>query len=382
MSPFDEVTLGPISLPNRFVKTATYEGMTPDGVVTDALIAHHADMAGNGVGLTTVAYGAVSESGRTFKRQLLVSPQAGLERLADAVHDRGGRVSLQLAHCGGFSKHSRPQGPSSGLNPYGLTSGSGWIRAMSEDAILRTIDEVRMAAEVAANTGFDAVEVHAGHGYLLSQFLSPVVNHRGDRWGGDLFNRARLSVEVVRAVADAVGDRAAVLVKVNLSDGVQGGNGVMEAVRVVDWLAEAGAHAVIGSGGLVQRSAFHLLRGDVPLSDMASVQDGLLQQWGMRIFGRFLVPAVPYHSCFFWEEAKTLLDGSSVPVGLLGGIDSTEAVNSAIQAGFALVVMGRALLADPDFIARMRRGEVFSSRCDHCNQCVVEMDRGGVRCVL
>lgn len=376
--------IGPLALPNRVIKTATYEGMTPGGRVSDALVRFHAAQAAAGVGLTTVAYGAVAEHGRTFADQLLVDAEAlpGLSRLAGAVHEAGGRVSLQLAHCGGFSKHQAPAGPSPGPNLYGLAYGFPWIRSMSPDDIRRVVTQFAAAADVAVRAGFDAVEVHCGHGYLLSQFLSPAVNRRRDAWGGDLQGRLRLPVAVVRAVSEAVGARAAVLAKINLDDGVRGGSSPDDAVIISRALVEAGADALVTSGGLVQRSAFFLMRGGVPIRRMAAVEPSLLQRVAMRAFAPFVVRGWPYESGFFLEPGRRVVAAVDAPVVALGGMDSAAVMREARAAGFGFVALGRALLADPMFVRRLEAGEDVVSRCTHCNDCVAAMDQGGVRCTL
>ena len=378
--------IGPLQLRNRIVKTATFEGMTPGGRVTPALIAHHAHMAARGVGLTTVAYGAVEDRGRTFPRQLLVdeSAQPGLAALAAAVHAEHGAVSLQLAHCGGFSKHaSPPRGPSSGWNAYGTAAGRPWIRALSPEDLSGLVDTFVRAAQIAEEAGFDAVEIHCGHGYLLSQFLSPVINRRTDDWGGTLENRLRLPVEVVRRVTEAVGERMAVLVKLNLSDGVPGGLEVSDSPRIARALEAAGAHALVVSGGLVQRSAFYLMRGDVPLRQMAAVDPSWVQRFALRVFGTLLVRPFPWSPGFFLEDGAAVVDAVDIPVVALGGLDSAATLSRAFSRGYGFAAMGRTLLADPDFIDRLRAGQRPVSRCTHCNLCVVEMDREeGVRCVL
>jgi len=382
LSPVD---VGPLTLRNRFVKTATFEGMSPAGRVTAALVEHHAAMARRGVALTTVAYGAVEPRGRTFADQLLVDADAGLDRVADAVHAEGGAAALQLAHCGGFSKlraKRPPGGPSAGWNPYGLAYGVPRVRAMGDDDLDRVLAAYARAAVVTRDPGFDALELHCGHGYLLSQFLSPIFNRRSDRWGGDLEARLRFPLAVVAAVRAAVGDDVALLAKINLEDGVPGGSTLDDAVAIARALEAAGVHGLVPSGGLVQRSAFFLMRGDVPIAEMAAAEASPLQSVALRAFAPFLVKAWPYTSGFFFAAADRVRAAVSIPVGLLGGVDSTEQVRRALDAGFAFVVMGRALLADPDFVERAAAGEQVTSRCTHCNRCVAEMDRDGVRCVL
>lgn len=384
--PHTPVQVGPLRLRNRIVKAGTYEGMTPEGRVTDALIAHHAGFARHGVALTTVAYAAVEPDGRTFGRQLLLDDAAvaELRPLTDAVHAAGGAASLQLAHAGGFSKlrrraHGAPAGPSCALNPYGVSAGWAWVRPMTEADLARVVAAFADGARRAEAAGFDAVELHVGHGYLLSQFLSPAVNRRRDGWGGDLAGRARLARAVTQAVRAAVGGRVAIVAKLNVDDGVPGGLGPSDAAQVAAWLADDGVDAVVPSGGLVDRSAFFLMRGGVPLAEMAAGQDDALARFGMAAFGRLLVRRVPYTSTFFLDGARRVRDAVSIPVFLLGGVDDAVQIRSALDEGFAGVVLGRALIAEPDLLARLGAG--WRSACTRGNLCVAEMDRGGVRCV-
>ena len=381
--------IGSLTLRNRIIKTATYEGMTPGGLVGDRLVAFHRSMAKNQVGLTTVAYGAVSPQGRTFEEQLLVGPEnaAGLKRIADAVHGEGGAVSLQLAHCGGFSRNAsieggRALGPSKGWNKYGLLVGVPRIREMDEQDLERVIADFARAARIAQDAGIDAVEIHCGHGYLLSQFLSPIINRRRDEWGGDLDKRGRLAVAVVDAVRQAVGRDFPILAKVNTADGVPGGLELNESISVARSLVAAGVDCLIPSGGLVTHSPWYLMRGDVPLKSMLRVEHHWAQRWALRCFGPFVMKHYSYAPNFFLADAQEMADAVSVPVALLGGVDSAAAIDQAVDAGFEWVVMGRALLADPDFIPRLASGEAIVSRCTHCNECVAEMDRDGLRCVL
>lgn len=388
-SAFDPICLAGMPLRNRFIKTATYEGMSPKGRVSEALIAHHASMAKNGVALTTVAYAAVHPDGRTFDEQLVVDEDnlPALRRLCAAVHSAGGKLSLQLGHCGGFSKLKStsgrsPMGPSAGWNAYGFMSGVPRIRAMDEDDMAAVVKQFAQAASLARDAGFDALEIHCGHGYLLSQFLSPAINRRHDGWGGNTLGRARLACEVIRAVRSAVGMPFPLLAKINTSDDVPGGLHLEEAIAVAKLLVAAGANALVPSGGLVFKTPFFLMRGEVPVAAMVAAEKLWAQKMAIRLFAPILMRNYPYKSTFFFDEALAIERAVSVPVALLGGVDSAAAVRKAMGAGFAFVALGRALLADPEFVSRMEAGEDVHSRCTHCNRCIGAMDSGGVRCVL
>ncbi len=367
--------IGGLTLRNRIVKTATYEGMSPGGRPGEALIALHGDLARRGVGLTTVAYGAVEAEGRTFGEQLLLDEGAhdGLKRLTDAVHDAGGAASLQLSHCGGFSKIGQPRGPSWGFNRYGALMGRPLVRPLRPAALERIEASFVRATRLAFACGFDAVEVHLGHGYLFSQWLSPLF-HRAP-----LQERLAWPTQVLRSVrAEAEG---AVLAKTNLEDGVRGGLSAHEAVEVARTI-QAHVDAIVPSGGLVQMNPMFLLRGAAPLADMIEVETHALQRLALRIFGPFVLRDAEFEPGFFQERAERILDAVDVPVVLLGGIESKAAIDAAMEAGFGFVALGRALISDPDFVQRLEQGEDVVARCDRCNRCMAEMDRDGLRCVL
>ncbi len=381
--------LGGLALRNRIIKTATYEGMTPHGAPSPALLRHHVDLARGGVGMTTVAYCAVSPNGRTFAEQMWMREEIvpALAELTAAVHAEGAAVSLQLGHCGYFSRNTelpgrRSLGPSRLLNEYGLLSGIPFSRAMTEADLAATAKDFAAAAERARRAGFDAVEIHFGHGYLLSQFLSPATNKRRDRYGGSLENRMRFPLEVLAAVRSSIGGDFPIVAKTNLRDGFRGGLEVDDAIAVCEALEAAGIDAIELSGGFTSRTPFYLFRGKAPLKEMIEVEKSRLHRVALRLFGRRAIRDYPFEELFFLPLATRIRARVRVPLVLLGGCLSTANIETAMREGFDFVAMGRALIADPDLVVRMAEGSTERSRCTSCNRCVAEMDRGGVRCVL
>jgi 2,4-dienoyl-CoA reductase-like NADH-dependent reductase (Old Yellow Enzyme family) len=339
--------------------------------------------------MTTVAYCSVSPNGRTFSEQMFMREEIvpPLRRLTDAVHAEGAAASIQLGHCGAFSRNElltipRPLGPSFRVNSYGIATGMPFAGAMTDEDIAATVEEFGVAAAMAVEAGFDAVEIHLGHGYLLSQFLCPAVNRRRDPYGGSLENRLRFPVAVLRRVRSAVGPETAVLAKANLRDGFEGGLEVSEAVGVARRLEREGVDAIVLSGGFTSRTPLYLLRGGRPLKEMIEVETIRLQKLAMRLFGPFVVRAYPFEEMFFLEQARKVREAVRLPLVLLGGIVSLDNIETAMDEGFEFVAMGRALIADPTLVRDMERGVVRRTRCDSCNKCIAEMDRGGVRCVL
>ncbi len=387
---FEPAVLGPLRLRSRIIKAATFEGMSPGGIASQALSDFHVRLAREGVGLTTVAYCAVSDGGRTFSHQLSLrgESQPVLRELTRRVHAEGGAVALQLGHAGFFSKvrgpdGRAPRGPSLAMNAYGTAAGLPIAPAMTERDVEEVIEAFGRAAETAVELGFDAVEVHLGHGYLLSQFLSPATNRRKDRWGGSAERRLALPLAVLERVRRAVGRDRAVLAKTNLSDGFRGGleiEGAIDIARAIE--ASGHVDVLVPSGGFTSKTPFFLLRGGLPLRRMADAQPELLSSVSMRVLGGAIIDRYDFEEAFFLPLARRLRAAVRMPVALLGGLVSRASIAKAREEGFDFVVLGRALIADPDLVVRMRRGELERSRCDACNECVAEMDLGGVRCVL
>lgn len=385
---FEPLRLRGLTLRNRTIKAGTYEGMTPDGRPSAALVEHHRRIAAGGIGMTTVAYCSVSPDGRTFPEQLTMRPEVEprLRELTAAVHAAGAAVSLQIGHCGYFSKNTevtggRSLGPSRLFNAYGFFKGMVWSKAMDTADLDQVVADFAHAAERAVACGFDAVELHLGHGYLLSQFLSPWSNRRRDEYGGSLQNRLRLPLRVVEAVRRAVGPDVPVLAKTNLRDGFRGGLEIDEAIEIARALTDAGIDALVPSGGFTSKSPLYLLRGGRPLNRMVEVEKSTAQRMALRLFGPLVVRKVEYEESFFRNLALQVRQAVHAPTALLGGVHSAAALDQAMADGFDLVVLGRPLIYDPAFVDGIRTGGVSVSGCDHCNECIAEMDAGGVRCV-
>jgi 2,4-dienoyl-CoA reductase-like NADH-dependent reductase (Old Yellow Enzyme family) len=254
-------------------------------------------------------------------------------------------------------------------------------RAVTTEDIARITDDFGRAARVVADGGFDAVEVHLGHGYLPSEFLSPKINKRTDQWGGSLENRARFPRQIVRAVRDAVGDRLAVTAKLNMADGVPGGLWVDESVEVGAMLQEDGyLDAIELTGGSSLQNPMYLFRGDAPIHEMADTMPGVLGL-GMRLFGKRFLPEYPFEEAYFLPYARQFRDALTMPLILLGGINRVGTIQRAMEEGFEFVAMGRALLREPDLVNKLQAGTSTEGLCIHCNKCMPTIYRG-THCVL
>ena len=262
-----------------------------------------------------------------------------------------------------------------------MLSGLPWARALTTTQIATLVEAFARAAKQARELGFDAVEIHLGHGYLLSQFLSPLANRRRDDYGGSLENRMRLPLEVLAAVRAAVGPDFPVLAKINLRDGVRGGWDLADTLALVPRLEAAGVDALVTSGGFIPRSAYYLMRGHRPLWAMIKAERNWATKAALFLFGPLLVKPYPFVPHYFLDDARRVRAATRLPLVLLGGISNGASLQQAMAAGFDAVAMGRALIADPDLVQRVRADAGFASRCNQCNLCVARMEEG-VRCHL
>jgi 2,4-dienoyl-CoA reductase-like NADH-dependent reductase (Old Yellow Enzyme family) len=379
---FGPARLGPLVLKNRIIKAATFEGAAPKGEVTDDLIAFHRRVAEGGAAMTTVAYLAVSPEGRTDRHCVLLGEPAlpGLRRLTDAVHAAGAAASAQIGHAGPVA-NSRSNGSPS-LSASRRLSPSGAItRSATDDDIARITGDYRRAAELAVESGFDCIEVHLGHNYLLSAFLSPRLNRRADGWGGSLSNRARFPRQVVAAVREAVDDRTAVTAKLNMADGVQGGFWLDESIEFARMLdADGTLDAIELTGGSSLSNPMYLFRGEAPRADFVATLPSPLRL-GFHLFGSRFLKEYPFEEGYFLPYARQFLRSLSVPLILLGGVNRLETVEGALAEGFEFVAMARALLREPDLVSQWEQGTRRDGLCIHCNRCMPTI-YSGTRCVL
>jgi 2,4-dienoyl-CoA reductase-like NADH-dependent reductase (Old Yellow Enzyme family) len=373
---FAPAKLGPLTLRNRIIKAATFEARTPDALVTDDLIEYHRLPAAGGVGMTTVAYCAVSPGGRTAGNQIWMRPEAlpGLRRLTDTVHAEGAAVSAQIGHAGPVadarSNKAAALAPVRFFNPIAMRFAKKANRKDIDDIIAAHAN----AARLAIDAGFDAVEIHLGHNYFASSFLSPLINRRDDEFGGSLANRAKVARGLVMAVRRAVekegAGQIAVTAKLNMADGVRGGITVDEALRTAKWLQDdGGLDALELTAGSSLLNPMYLFRGDAPVKEFAAAFKPPLR-WGMRMTGRRFLREYPYRDAYLLRDARLFRAELSMPLILLGGITNREAMDLAMAEGFEFVAMARALLAEPDLVNRIRAERSVRSACTHCNRCM------------
>jgi 2,4-dienoyl-CoA reductase-like NADH-dependent reductase (Old Yellow Enzyme family) len=358
---FEKTTINGMSLANRFVRSATWEGLADKhGAVTPRLTEMMIELARGEVGLIISSHAFVSPEGQVSPRQLAIYEKHFLPGLCDmvrAVHSVGGRIALQLAHGG-----CRANSDLSGLEPVGPSmvekDGKPICRMLAKGDIAGTVSAYAQAAGLAKQAGFDAAQIHAAHGFLLSQFLSPAFNKRTDEYGGDLANRARFLLEVVRSVRETVGPAYPVLIKINSEDFLAGGMSSAEAAEVSWLLEKASIDAIEFSGGTA----------DSP-EKFLPVRPGLLK--------------TPEEEVYYRKAARLFKQKVTIPLILVGGIRSYEVAEELVRGGTAdYISLSRPLICEPGLVKRWREGDRRKSECVSDNVCFgPALDGTGLYCV-
>ena len=382
---FTPCQIGPVTLRNRVIRSAAFENMAYGNRPSEDLFKYHVAVARGGVGMTTVAYAAVSQSGLSFNGQLWMREEIvpELKQLTDAVHAEGAKASIQLGHCGNMTHRStcgcKPVGASGGFNMYSPT----FVRELRKQEIYALVRDFGHAVELARQAGFDCVEIHAGHGYLISQFLSPYTNRRHDEFGGKLENRMRFMRMVIEEVMRVAGDDMGVVVKVNMHDGFKGGMGQEECIQVAQELERLGVHALVLTAGFVSKAPMEVMRGAMPLKTLRHYMDFKKfwwLKWGLAFVGRVMIPTRPYSEGYFLEDAKVFRANLKLPLIYVGGLISKEKMEEVLDAGFMGLQVARALVHDTEFVNKLQRGEITRSGCKHSNYCIGRMYTLEMKC--
>jgi 2,4-dienoyl-CoA reductase-like NADH-dependent reductase (Old Yellow Enzyme family) len=383
MSLFESTSIGSLTLKNKFIRAGCFEGMSQKGGVTPQLIEHHENLATGGIAMTTVAYCSISADGRVFDHEMWIREEilSDLKTLTSKVHAAGSKASIQLGHSGFFTSKGVIGKQPMGASPMYCLFTKSKCREMTQEDINEKVGFFVQAALMAIEAGFDAIEIHAGHGYLLSQFLSPWTNKRTDKYGGSLENRMRFTIEVIEALRKNIPVDFPILVKMNQADGMENGIQIEDAIEVAKALESAGANAIIPSAGFTSKVPFLMLRGNLPIKEMASNQAKWIDHIGLKLFGKFMVPKHDFTPLFLFEGAKKIAAAVKIPVIYIGGATSRDEFSEILNSGLSYIQIGRATIQDPDFVNKIESGELEKSPCDHCNRCVAEMDAGGVKCV-
>lgn len=359
---FEKSTIKSMDLANRFVRSATWEGMAgTDGSCTRRLRDVTAALAEGEVGLVITGHAYVSPEGQAGPWQIGVHRDGmipGLRDMVEAVHQAGGKVALQIAHAGcyGFVAGTGigPVGPSPGI-----PDKTPACRELTRGEIAGIVGAFGAAAGRAREAGFDAVQIHAAHGYLLSEFLSPFFNRRGDEYGGSVENRARIVLEVLRSVRSAVGEEYPVLLKLNSQDFIDGGLTVDDMLAVAALLEKAGVDAIEMSGGTIYASG-----------EYSAIRTGVL--------------ARPEEEVYYREAAVRFKRQIALPLMLVGGIRTFEVAEALVADGVAdYVSLCRPLMREPELVRRWRSGDRRRAGCLSENACFGPLTKGeGLVCPI
>jgi len=376
MKLFTPAKIGPVTLRNRTIRSAAFEGMGKDNNPTEQLRDYHLSVARGGVGMTTLAYAGICRSALSFKTQLWLRPEIvpSLREITDGIHSLGAKASIQIGHCGNMTHKSTagciPVGASTGFNLYSPTI----VRGLHKHELKELARNFGDAVRTARDAGFDCIELHAGHGYLISQFLSPYTNHRKDEYGGSLDNRMRFMRECMEEVMKAAESDIGVLVKTNMRDGFKGGLETDDCLKVAKELQNLGAHALVLSGGFVSKAPMYVMRGEMPIYSMTYYMPQLWLKYGVRWFGKYMIPKSPFRELYFLDDARRFRRELDMPLVYVGGVVSRENADHVLDdENFDFIQMGRALINEPDFVNRMREQECHRCGCDHINYCIARM---------
>ncbi|MCQ2345181.1 MAG: NADH:flavin oxidoreductase [Paludibacteraceae bacterium] len=383
---FTEYQLGPITLRNRIIRSAAFENMCSGNRPTQMLHDYHVSVAKGGVAMTTVAYCAVDLSGVSFDGQLYIHDEIlpDLRRLTDAIHAEGAKASIQLGHCGNMTHiatcHCLPVSASNGFNLYSPTI----HRRLTVEQIHTLTRKFGEAVDFCRKAGFDCVEIHAGHAYLISQFISSRTNHRHDQYGGSFENRVRFLNEVLDEVMLHAGNDMAVVVKTNMLDDCWRGSSIEEGLRIAQEIAKHKVHGIVLSGGTVSASPMTILRGAMPIKALAHYMPG--KMWWLKAAllsgaGKMMIPTVPFRELYFMEQAKQFQEViKDVPLIYVGGVQSGDNCSTIMDEGFPLFQIAHVLIKDPEFVNHIRENEHYHAGCGRSNYCIGRMYTKEMKC--
>lgn len=379
---FEPSSIGSMKLKNRLVRSAFMENMaTPEGLPTDDTLRLYERLARGGVGLIVTGMAYVNPGGRGQPLQHGAHTEAMIpawRRITDSVHRLGGTIAMQLVHCG---RQCNPKALN-GQQSVAPSNAPGLVymtmsRAMTGDEIRRTVQDFGDAAARVKEAGFDAVQVHAAHGYLVSSFLSSLTNRRRDEWGGDAERRFRFPSEVYRSVRRAVGPDFPVLFKMNANDFICRGFTPAESFPAARRLAEMGLDALELSGGIFELG-LQTSRGGVP-SDLVFLDRKPLIRHSLTAAFKLQEFFIPFKEAYFLPYARQLKPTLQIPLILVGGIRTPETAERILETGAAdFVSMARPLVREPDLPNKWLSGKRVAAQCSSCNRCLGEEDKGNM----
>lgn len=357
---FEQTTINGMTLQNRMVRSATWEGMCDkDGRPTAKLVSFYKDLAHGGVGLIISGYTFVRPDGKQLPGKMGIHTdtfEEAMQELSDGVHQAGSKLCIQLVHAGGQADSAnagrQPLAPSAiQTDQY-----PEMVAEMSLEDIKDIVIAFGAGALRAKKWGFDAVQLHGAHGYLINEFLSPLTNRRRDQYGGSIDNRCRFLLETYRAVRSAVGPDYPVMIKLNGADNLDGGLNIEDAVYAAKALDKEGIDAIEVSGG-------------TPASGDQSPARTKINSPDKEAYNRDL--------------AKQIKSAVNCPVMVVGGFRSFEVVEQTINDTADYISMARPFIREPDLADRWQQGDRSPARCISCNSCFMPgIKEGGIYCVV
>lgn len=356
---FEPINIAGIEVPNRFVRSATHEWMAqPDGTPTSRIGDIYEELARNEVGLIITGYAYVNPKGKSDHLQQGIYNDSFINpyrEIISRVHEQGSKIVIQIVHGGRqtmiTADNPYPLAPSAVIETIkGITP-----EEMTEKEVLETIDDFAQAVRRAKEAGFDGVQLHCAHGFLLSNFISPYTNRRKDRWGGSTEKRTQVILDIISRARELVGDGYPILVKLNVTDGFKPGShrhtlDAPESIEIAKILAENGVCAIEVSGGITEAGA------DLFKTKIDS----------------------PEKEAYYRDYAKEIKDKVNVPVILVGGIRSKNVMEMLLKEGYAdMISLCRPLICEPDLVTKMKKGDTEVAKCVSCNLC---SDESGIKC--
>ncbi len=352
MKLFQKTKIGNLELKNRFIRSATWEGMCENDFVSERLINLYEKLAKGGIGLIITGFSHVLKDANSNIGQMGIYDKKfipKLKELTDVVHENNSKICVQLVHCGGQAV--KPEGPSAIKTPF--------YKKIPEELSIKRINEIQdafaRASEIALEANFDAIQIHAAHGYLISQFLSPVANKRNDEYGGSLGNRARFLLEIYEKIRNIVSEDFPILIKINCKDFFDNGFTENESLQVVKWLENMGINAVEVSGGM---------RGAKKTPIMTNIDSEEKEA--------------------YWKDySKMFKESLEIPVILVGGLRSYHLIEKLYNESYAdFFSFSRPLIKEPDLIKKWEKGNFERAKCISCNKCFIPAKKGeGIRCL-
>jgi len=356
---FEESSINQMTIKNRFIRAATWEGLaTQKGEATTKLIKMMASLARGGVGLIISSHSYVSPEGQGTPWQLGIYDDRlipKLQELTMAVHENSGKIIMQLAHAGLYAEVSLTGHSALAVSDAGNFPKEN-IKIVTSEDIQHIVFSYALAAKRAQEAGFDGIEIHSGHGYFLSQFLSPAYNRRKDEYGGSIENRTRIHLQIYHAIREVVGKDYPILIKMNCTDFIEDGLTIDDAFQAATLFADVGFDAIEVSGGIIRT-------GKLSPSRLGITTEA--------------------KEAYFKEYARRFKKKIQTPLILVGGLRSFEVAEEIIVHGIVdYISMSRPFIREPDLINRWQKGDRRKAGCKSDNLCFNPGFEGkGIYCV-